>query len=498
MFSFLLWLFLGLAPAHAQNTTCATRPTGDSTNACASTAFVHGGFQPTLPNFTANNPLIGNGTNVPAQGTRQGSSTVFPTVDGTSTNGQCAVFDSFGGFTSQACSGSGSGTVGSGLAGQYAYYPSNGTGVVGISPAQLGLCDTLEAHGGGISQSASTNTTAYNAATAAFGTNGGCIAFGAGIYSLNAVSFSYPATTPYAVTLIGLGAETTILNFPSGNGIGLTIQSQNHTFHIENMSITTTGINAGTGISVNFASPTTGPNSFSTIDNVTMRGSNNSTEYWSTDINDVGVSFINFNNDFIIGASGLGLNIAGSTSASFPYAIVFNLHNINFGGLSTAFKYGDHVQGVAITNSNFTNGTSGIFTPSGISGLDELTVTNSQFNETTFNILFESAVPFQFTGDTFIVAASTGAVTCTACSVGQFTGNQFVATSPTGSVGIDVASSAAPGIGIVNNSFSGFSTAVVCASGVYCNLQSNMYANNTNKSSPATTTGNVFIGGGGQ
>lgn len=125
----LLWLVP--VAAHAQNTTCATRAPGDSSNACASTAFVHGGFQPTLPNFTANNPLIGNGTNVPTQGTRQGNTTVFPTIDGSSTNGNCAVWTATGGLSSAACSPSGSGTVGSGLLYQFAYYNANGTSVVG-------------------------------------------------------------------------------------------------------------------------------------------------------------------------------------------------------------------------------------------------------------------------------------------------------------------------------------------------------------------------------
>lgn len=43
MFNILILLFGLLAsPAFAQNTTCATRPQGDSSNACASTRFVHG------------------------------------------------------------------------------------------------------------------------------------------------------------------------------------------------------------------------------------------------------------------------------------------------------------------------------------------------------------------------------------------------------------------------------------------------------------------------
>jgi hypothetical protein len=144
----LLWLafFLFLATGvHAQNTTCATRAPGDNSNACASTAFVHaatGGTIPiTVPNggtgqssFTANLPLIGNGTGAIGQGTVQGNTTSFAVTTGVFTSGHCRTTDSNGneidaGF---ACnSGSGSGTVNSGTAGQLAYYSSSGPAVSG-------------------------------------------------------------------------------------------------------------------------------------------------------------------------------------------------------------------------------------------------------------------------------------------------------------------------------------------------------------------------------
>lgn len=63
------WLFLALlwaAPAAAQNVTCPTRPNGDSTNACASTAFV----QSAIPTTSANaNSVLGNATGSTAPAT---------------------------------------------------------------------------------------------------------------------------------------------------------------------------------------------------------------------------------------------------------------------------------------------------------------------------------------------------------------------------------------------------------------------------------------------
>lgn len=133
MFSFLLWLFLGLTPAHAQNTTCATRAAGDSSNACASTAFVNGGSSPAIGHFTPNLPLIGGPTGYFAQGTRSGNTTGFLTFSGSLTNGDCLSVNSGNAIDAGGpCSiGTGGGTVSAGLANQLAYYAVNGTTVTG-------------------------------------------------------------------------------------------------------------------------------------------------------------------------------------------------------------------------------------------------------------------------------------------------------------------------------------------------------------------------------
>lgn len=56
-----LLILLWVIPAHAQNTTCATRPNGDSSNACASTAFVKN--QGYLNNLNVGTTPVINGTN---------------------------------------------------------------------------------------------------------------------------------------------------------------------------------------------------------------------------------------------------------------------------------------------------------------------------------------------------------------------------------------------------------------------------------------------------
>lgn len=189
----LLWLALAI-PAAAQNTTCATRPAGDSSNACASTAFVNGGSSPAIGHFTPNLPLIGGPTGYFAQGTRSGNTTLFPTVDVAPVAGNCAVFDSFGGLTNVACSPSGSGTVGAGLTNQIATYPANGTSVVGngtlpatiLTPSQNVSVMQYGALGNsnGTPGNGNDDTSAINAAIAA--NNPGGIFFPCGTYRITA------------------------------------------------------------------------------------------------------------------------------------------------------------------------------------------------------------------------------------------------------------------------------------------------------------------------
>jgi parallel beta-helix repeat protein len=132
--------FLAFA-ANAQ--TVPTRPYGDNSNAAASTAFVNnavnGGFGHT---FTPLLPVIGGASGGLAQGTRSGISSLYPVLDSAPVNGQCAQFDSLGGLIPVACAGGGGGggTVSAGNAGDFTWYQSTGSVVVGhASPASTEL-----------------------------------------------------------------------------------------------------------------------------------------------------------------------------------------------------------------------------------------------------------------------------------------------------------------------------------------------------------------------
>lgn len=90
--------------------------------------------------FTANGPLIGNGTSAIAQGTRAGNTTVFATIAGSFVSGQCVSIDANLNLVAAggACTtGGGGGTVNSGTSGQMAYYGSTGTVVSGNPNATI-------------------------------------------------------------------------------------------------------------------------------------------------------------------------------------------------------------------------------------------------------------------------------------------------------------------------------------------------------------------------
>ena len=120
--------------------------------------------------FTANAPLIGNGSGAIAQGTRSGSTTVFGTASGTLTNGHCVSIDASGNFVDAggACTtGGGGGTVSSGTAGQAAVYASTGTTVSGVT---IGGDATLNTGTGALTVTKTSGTAFSTLATTTPGT----------------------------------------------------------------------------------------------------------------------------------------------------------------------------------------------------------------------------------------------------------------------------------------------------------------------------------------
>lgn len=198
-------------------------------------------------------PLVGSATGGGVvQGTRSGTTAVFPVIDGTSNNGECAVFDASGGFTSQACTGSGSGTVGAGIQGQVAGYSATGPSVVGVPLS----CTPIETFGGGIGASSVNNVAAYNSVLAAspFAALGGCVGFGPGQYQFaGPLVATYPTSTgEYTVSVRGAGPDATKLLFNIATATATTISGTTLTAGGTVTSVIAPGqIVTGSGITAN-------------------------------------------------------------------------------------------------------------------------------------------------------------------------------------------------------------------------------------------------------
>lgn len=479
--------------------------------------------------------VMGNGTSSPAAPTdtsllnvlnqsgsglsRAGTATKLATVSGVIPSGHCRSTDANGNDVDAG----GTCTVGGGTVSPatipaaplhapiavYTGSPGTSTTVGGISVVPPGnggaACANLEEFGGA-GDNSTDNAAPLNNALAAFASNvnGGCVSEGSGHYKfLSAISYTYPTAAPWGVSIFGSGAETTIFDWPTGNGISFTLKSNLHTFHLRDVTIATGGNGSGDAFGVTNSAPPAGV-SWSDITNVTFRGDNTGANYWTHAFLDSGVSFINFTGDAVWGGGanpGLGVGfLIQSTSAGFGFAIVFNIDKTGFFNLSDGFVMGTLTQGVFISNSNFTNGTTGIFVPSGDVNSDQLFVTNTQFGTNGNEVLIESAFATSFVGDYFIVATGQNGLNCLLCGTTQIEADKFTAATTTGSgAGIIVTANSTAGATVTGNTFVNLANGVACANpGATCNVQSNGYSGNTAKSSPASSIGNITIGGGSQ
>ena len=154
--------------------------------------------------FTSNLPLIGNGTGAIAQGTISGNTTLFTTMSGTATPGDCIEFDVNGNIQDAggACGGlSGGGAVSSGPANAIGYYATAGTTISGLTTAATGVL---------ITSSAGTPSIAplplANMAT-----------IGANTYLGNATGSS---AAPSAITIASCSATTSALSYTTSSGFG--------------------------------------------------------------------------------------------------------------------------------------------------------------------------------------------------------------------------------------------------------------------------------------
>lgn len=402
---------------------------------------------------------------------------------------------------------------------------------------------------GAVGDGSTDDAPAVNAALAALPAEGGAIYFPPGKYNL-ATQIAYALSATIAsVSILGAGQDASILYFPNAStGFVINYSQPSHSAHIRDLSVTTGTTNAGNGIAL-VQTVALGKWAISDITRVTVRGDDNVvTYYWTTGIFVWGVSGVNIDSVYVTGDStgghGNGISYLGLTATSPYYAVVLNVAKSNFNWLGTGIELQSYVQGVTIDQCNFVNGSVGIGIPPAQSGvLAQLVVSNSQFNTTADQIqLGTQVVDFFATHNLFIIPTGYSAIDLGTAVSATITGNQMstlmlgtgngvigaasfvtltgnifnslaleawqqgtagnfwtysqnVFTGNSSGIGIQIDHGAAM---ISGNIFNGLATGVVVTTpaSTPVNIQANFYSNNSTNTNPASSSGDVVVGGG--
>ncbi|MDN7511938.1 hypothetical protein QZL91_20940 [Burkholderia multivorans] len=323
---------------------------------------------------------------------------------------------------------------------------------------------------GGDNTGTNDNTTAF-ATTAALGPSGqACVYFPPGTYAFSSTATYTMPTNTASISVLGAGQDVTKLVWAAGGGMQINFITDANSVHIRDLTFATGTTNTGNAIYLNQTAANT---SYSTntipsdISYVTVRGNDGyqQTDYWANAVNVFGISNINFVSDTFIGASaehGVGILLAGDANR---VPVQFNIIGSIFSGLQYGLYYGAYTQGVSVTASNFTNDGEGIHA-TGV-GLDQLTVTASQFNAASVGINLTSALlQTMIYGNLFLLQTSSNGIYLNPSSSTTISANTF-APNPgaTSTTGITFNSYNALSSIVTGNQFSQITTGINLASG---------------------------------
>ena len=271
----------------------------------------------------------------------------------------------------------------------------------------------------------------------------------------------------------------------------------------------TAGFGAATAVSVTQSSP---QGFFDQSDFVRVKFSGSDvlahSLYWNVCVVATGEGDINFDGCLFYGQAGgnlgTGVSLVGNMSATPPlqYDIVYNFINPSFWNLSVCILYGNHVQGVQITNGNFTNCGTGISVPGTAAACSQLAIDNSQFACYANAVLIAGTMSNLMVSNTLFLmqvnnANAIGIVTGAAVPFGNISGNEFLAINgATNNTGLAL-NGDIYGATITGNVFDGirYSWGIGLANTPThdVNVQSNVYTNCTTKTINSGT--NNTIGG---
>ena len=396
----------------------------------------------------------------------------------------------------------------------FAVGPTAPTAALGTNTTQLATtafdaagkpCPSVMDHGGD-NTGATNNDTALTNTVAASTANNICVYFPPGIYKF-ASQFVYTLPNTFAsFTIKGAGATVTQLQWGAATGgIKINYQGGRNSSHISDLSFVTTFAGTSTALTLNqTAAFSAGGNLPTDITNVSFYGSDfpaPSSNYWTTGIDDFGVSDVNVINvgmSAIGSGAGIGMNFRGNATT---FAVQINVIGCYIYQYGVGINYGNYTQGLTVSQTNIVGGGVsgiGIYAAPGLTNLSQLTVIGSEFQVNGTQISINSPLNgLLISGN--MIEINNNQIGIFAAFAGQFSivGNEFVGwNGATGNDGILIQSSNSPDAGVITgNIFNNLSAGIVLqASSSHVNVQSNAY------SAVATTvnnggTGNTVAGG---
>lgn len=302
--------------------------------------------------------------------------------------------------------------------------------------------------------------------------------------------------------MTGEGVDNTSFLFPTNEGFLITLPDQFHSVHLRDFTELAGAVGIGNAAikitSSGSSDPDPANSQLSDITNVNIYGADGmgNFKYFEAQIEIEFVSNVNLTNVMGTGTNsqqGVGLFVHGSSALN---PVVFVLSGCTFNFLAQGLIYGTFVQGIFITQSNFTGCTFGINSSSGESTLVQLAVSNSQFNCLISGINLNTEIAdLTINGNTFY---SPGPATGTAQAINlvrtlryainsnSFSGSGTIANA----IGIVVGTNLGFGV-ISSNSFESLETGVFLQSTSSNNtVQSNVF---NSVSAPVVNSGTANI-----
>lgn len=287
---------------------------------------------------------------------------------------------------------------------------------------------------GGSRDGSTSNNAAWTALLAASVSGQVCAYFPPGSYAFASTPTWTAGSAIAAITIKGDGANISKLIFPSGiNGFSLSTIATSNAVKIQGLTFITAGAGNADAISVLGTGTTMAEGVVSGISDNAFYGQDCEacTDYWAHAMVLQTTLVWKISDNKVVGSptlsatSGLGIGaIISTTTAAVP--VVFNFSGNSWDYVAKGIVLGNLVQGVTVNHDNFTGAETGIHVPAGEIGLDELLVTNSQFNAHSNGILLES--PFlhtSFQNNLFIVPVNANGILNSLTSTFSITNNFF-------------------------------------------------------------------------